>query len=175
VHQQRQTQRQTQRQQRQTTLFDFSPIHYFTAPLNEIEIDSNSIIPQNPITTLTSTLLLNDILQLMQDPRLFQTIPSTLESVPVFPSLEKIEDATCLRAAVQSDETQESICGICQDLYTEGQAIRKIHHCSHEFHKSCIDPWFQQNVHCPICRFDIRNHTSASESSTTVRSSQQLP
>jgi hypothetical protein len=28
--------------------------------------------------------------------------------------------------------------------------------CHHTFHKSCIDTWFQENVHCPVCRHDIR-------------------
>jgi hypothetical protein len=80
-----------------------------------------------------------------------------LDPVIVQPTVLQIQNATELKMA---DDTEEAeICSICQDRYTEGQAIRKIKHCDHSFHKSCIDEWFERNVHCPICRYDIRDYT----------------
>jgi hypothetical protein len=49
-------------------------------------------------------------------------------------------------------------CAICQEhTYAEGgnHQWRRLY-CSHQFHIECIDPWLQQNVHCPVCRADIR-------------------
>ncbi len=77
-----------------------------------------------------------------------------MEPVPVVPSQEQIESATTLRGATNADET--AACSICQDTFASGQAIRRIHQCNHEFHRGCIDTWFQTNVHCPMCRCDIR-------------------
>ena len=77
-----------------------------------------------------------------------------LEPVIVSPSQQDIDSATSLRAALAADE--EQACSICQDSYTEGQALRTISHCTHKFHKNCIDIWFERNVRCPVCRYDIR-------------------
>jgi hypothetical protein len=77
-----------------------------------------------------------------------------LEPVVVRPDNETISRTTTLRPARETDENE--VCSICQDCYTEGQAIRSITHCSHMFHKSCIDQWFEGHVHCPVCRYDIR-------------------
>jgi hypothetical protein len=46
-------------------------------------------------------------------------------------------------------------CSICREEYTNGQELRRINNCSHEFHKSCIDTWFNTNITCPICRGNI--------------------
>jgi hypothetical protein len=83
------------------------------------------------------------------------------EPVIVTPSAQQINDATCLKMASTEDEDEQ--CAVCQESYTEGQALRKIHHCGHIFHKNCIDIWFQRNVYCPVCRFDIRDHIVSQE------------
>lgn len=103
---------------------------------------------QRPNTTANSTLmsvLLNAVTNM---PRV------DLEPVVVRPDNQTIDRSTTLRSARESDENE--VCSICQDQYTEGQAIRSLTHCTHIFHKSCIDQWFEGNVHCPVCRFDIR-------------------
>jgi hypothetical protein len=81
---------------------------------------------------------------------------ANLDPVIVHPTTLQIDAATELSMANSQQEGE--LCSICQDRYTEGQAIRKIRHCSHAFHKSCIDEWFERNVHCPICRYDIRDN-----------------
>lgn len=77
-----------------------------------------------------------------------------LDPVVVRPTNDEIAAGTTLRLATRTDE--QDTCAICQDRYTEGQAIRTVNHCHHAFHKGCIDPWFERNVHCPVCRHDIR-------------------
>jgi hypothetical protein len=79
--------------------------------------------------------------------------PATMEPVVVAPSAEQIRNATIVTSMVPSD----AVCSICQDD-DNTESWRIIRHCQHRFHSRCIDEWFRQNVHCPVCRFDIRDH-----------------
>lgn len=76
-----------------------------------------------------------------------------LQPVVVRPTAEQIAANTTVGNLV-SDE--EQTCAICQDVLQPEQEGRKLNHCGHWFHKSCIDTWFDTNVHCPVCRRDIR-------------------
>ena len=79
-----------------------------------------------------------------------------LENVVVQPTAIEIENATRL---YNVNSLQEDICTICQDNI-ESNEVRRIMHCRHYFHRTCIDTWFQTNVHCPTCRYDIRTPNS---------------
>lgn len=113
--------------------------------------------PTDPTGTTTPALdiIMNILQQGFLRPR-GTTQPVNLEPVVVRPTTEQIEHATTLRVATDEDEEQN--CSICQDCFLADQTIRQIIHCEHNFHNTCIDPWFQRNVHCPVCRFDIRDH-----------------
>jgi hypothetical protein len=76
------------------------------------------------------------------------------DPVPIVPSQHHIDTATVVRQATAEDV--EQVCSVCQENYRDGDYIRGIHHCSHSFHMECIDRWFLSNVHCPLCRYDIR-------------------
>lgn len=77
-----------------------------------------------------------------------------MEPVIVRPTPTQIAQATTLHTSIISDN--ETNCSICQEAYAVGQTVRTINHCSHKFHKECVDTWFGRNVHCPDCRYDIR-------------------
>ncbi len=79
-----------------------------------------------------------------------------LNPVVVRPSQEQIDRATVV-STLQSNSAEN--CAICQDNITAQSEQREINHCHHAFHKGCIDTWFQENVHCPVCRHDIREST----------------
>jgi len=56
----------------------------------------------------------------------------------------------------------ENTCSICQDSMRQGEEVRSLNACHHEFHVECIDSWFlRRSVLCPVCRHDIRNPTPA--------------
>jgi hypothetical protein len=78
--------------------------------------------------------------------------------VPVYPSLDNINNATTVYRA---NRRQDDICAICQDEIESNQEMRRVNHCGHYFHRNCIDTWFQGNVHCPTCRHDIRQSAAA--------------
>jgi hypothetical protein len=78
-----------------------------------------------------------------------------MDPVSVAPTEQQIAAATTIQD-VDEEAHNDLICSVCQEGYTTGQLIRKLNHCNHRFHKSCIDPWFRSHVHCPVCRHDIR-------------------
>jgi hypothetical protein len=132
--------------------------------LREVETGNNSAgannvrvrVTTNPQPLQTGGLgnygeILASILTLAPGIQLDETF---MEPVTVAPSQEQVETATYLRGATTSDESSQ--CSICQDNFAPGHAIRRIRHCNHEFHRTCIDTWFQSNTHCPMCRWDIR-------------------
>lgn len=76
-----------------------------------------------------------------------------LQPVVVRPTAEQINANTTVGSLVSETETA---CAICQDTLTSDQEGRKLNACGHWFHKPCIDTWLSGNVHCPVCRHDIR-------------------
>jgi hypothetical protein len=85
-----------------------------------------------------------------------------MDPVPVVPSEHQIQLATSLHRATVANELVT--CSICQDNFTSGEEVRRINHCNHEFHRRCIDTWFQTNVACPMCRWDIRSQEGGESS-----------
>ena len=91
---------------------------------------------------------------------------SWLDPIPIRPTNQDLTQNTTV--SVLPIDTDNN-CSVCQDTLLQGATVRKINHCGHIFHRSCIDIWFQTNVHCPTCRHDIRRRsTSLSNSSTNT-------
>lgn len=76
-----------------------------------------------------------------------------MQPVVVRPTVEQIAANTTLGNLVSDTE---HACAICQDSLQSEQEGRKLNACGHWFHKNCIDTWLSGNVHCPVCRHDIR-------------------
>jgi hypothetical protein len=79
------------------------------------------------------------------------------QDIIVHASQELIDSGSTLRTL--STDLEES-CSICQDRMRQGENIRRLNACQHEFHGACVDNWFlQRSVLCPVCRHDIRDPT----------------
>jgi hypothetical protein len=78
-----------------------------------------------------------------------------LDPVPVLPTRQQIHAATDMGIA-----TTDTTCVICQETVSSATRIRGCGHC---FHAACIDEWFTLNTRCPVCRHDIRNLQSGSD------------
>jgi len=109
-----------------------------TTPINQ---------PTNDINTLLGPL--TNIVNLLYPPT---NASNFLEPVIVRPSQEQIINNTTIVELSNNTE----VCAICQETMIDGN-IRRINYCRHTFHDACIREHFENNVRCPICRFDIRN------------------
>jgi hypothetical protein len=84
-----------------------------------------------------------------------QQLQTQMEEQSEIPTEAQIESASILTSLEPPSDVE---CSICQDHsgpnnQTEWRILR---HCNHQFHRLCIDTWFQRNAHCPVCRHDIR-------------------
>ncbi len=103
------------------------------------------------------------------------TVPlNFFDSVPIVPTQAQIVAASSI-CTIGTDiglsaNLADNLCSICQDNYTTGDVVRTINHCGHMYHRTCIDRWFLSNVHCPLCRHDIRISGAPSAVSSAVSS-----
>lgn len=65
--------------------------------------------------------------------------PSLITSLPIF--LYKKNDP--------HDDIIE--CSICLSIIEDGELVRVLPNCRHNFHAECIDKWFNCHSTCPIC------------------------
>ena len=92
-------------------------------------------------------------------PRIGRTngINSLFQDVVIHASEEIIDRGSTLSTL---DTDLDDNCPICQDHMRQGELIRKLNVCNHQFHKACVDNWFlNDSVLCPTCRHDIRQPT----------------
>jgi hypothetical protein len=88
-----------------------------------------------------------------------------------------------MNAAVETvqynEDMAEERCPITLENFIVGENICRIRHCRHIFKPTGLMLWFQRNVRCPVCRYDIRTYhsrteTTASELPEPTRSSNQI-
>ena len=111
-----------------------------------------------PVTSLTRNYRIPVVMPNLNNGR--TAMEQFLQPVIVHPTPEQIAANTTLGNLVS--DTEHS-CAICQDALTSEQEGRKLNACGHWFHKNCIDTWLGTNVHCPVCRHDIREPATHSE------------
>jgi len=88
--------------------------------------------------------------------REFNTNNVLYEPVVVRPNSLQIENAT---EYIQfTNELPHSACPISLEAFQEGERVCRIIHCGHIFKEGGIREWFQRNVRCPVCRYDIRTY-----------------
>ena len=88
----------------------------------------------------------------------FQNFLNTTEIVS--PTNEQIQNASRIIRYGSIVNPLSQSCPISLDEFQENNMVRQLLHCGHLFHQTQFDEWFQNNVRCPVCRYDIRNYTS---------------
>jgi hypothetical protein len=116
--------------------------------LNETQHQRQS--RQRPATPFNSDLLnLSELLN--------ETLRNFNNPVVVRPTETEIANATRQVAFGDIQSPKNTSCPICLDTFEPETTVTQIIHCEHLFSTTEINRWFQTNVKCPVCRYDIRN------------------
>jgi hypothetical protein len=130
-----------------------------TSAINPVSLLSAfEFTDDDDINGFSESILTNVLTQFLRPSSLLNPT-SNLEPVIVRPTQTQIDESTEL---ITNSTNLTDACAICQDDFPSGSQIRKIKYCGHQFHKNCIDQWFQRNVKCPVCRHDIRQEINSS-------------
>ena len=89
-------------------------------------------------------------------------------NVIVRPTSEQIQNATRLVRYTDINNPISLYCPISLDVFNNNDEVRQILHCGHIFHQSQFQEWFQNNVRCPVCRYDIRNYRPLSTTNEPI-------
>ncbi|CAN6680511.1 unnamed protein product [Malus baccata var. baccata] len=68
-----------------------------------------------------------------------------------------VKESPCSHEAIGSlsSLSKDEVCCVCLSRLVEGEDMRVLP-CLHEFHKVCVDKWFDAcQTTCPLCRFPV--------------------
>lgn len=88
---------------------------------------------------------------------------NTFEDVIVRPTNQQIAVATERIRFTETSVYNNTSCPITLEPFEDGEQVCRIIHCAHLFKPAAISDWFQRNVRCPVCRYDIRNFNPEEE------------
>lgn len=92
---------------------------------------------------------------------------SFYENITVAPTREQVENSTRIVQFSEITTPINSSCPITLERFDENSSVTQILHCGHIFTPTGIDSWFQSNVRCPVCRYDIRDYRVPPPPATT--------
>jgi len=85
---------------------------------------------------------------------------SLYQNVIVRPTQEQIDIATQLIEYSELMNTNTN-CPITLENFQIGDVVQQIKYCRHSFRPTAIQNWFESNVKCPVCRYDIRSYITS--------------
>ncbi|CAN6563398.1 unnamed protein product [Malus baccata var. baccata] len=69
---------------------------------------------------------------------------------------KKVEEEGLLVSQEFSSLRDDEVCCVCLSRLSEGEEDMRVLPCLHEFHKVCVDKWFDAcRMTCPLCRFPV--------------------
>jgi hypothetical protein len=81
-------------------------------------------------------------------------------TVIIRPTNQQIENASRLVSYSEIQNPNSEACPISLERFNPTDQVRQINHCGHIFLPNEFNEWFQTNVRCPVCRYDIRNNNN---------------
>jgi len=141
------------------------PIYDYNRPINP------SIYTNNPINNPNNIFRNNDISSF------FSNFLNT--TVPVRPTSEQLQNASRIIRYGDIVSPLSETCPISLERFEENDIVRQLIPCGHLFCQSQFQEWFENNVRCPVCRYDIRNYVSSNRNQNNNNNinsvSEQIP
>lgn len=117
--------------------------------VNHTQSQSTSSPSQNTISNILQTLLTR--------------IPVTQahsHTADRPPTQVEIQSATRVVTYGEIENPINNECPISHEPFENNDDVTQICHCGHIFHTEGIRQWFRSGHQCPVCRHDIRNHST---------------
>ena len=108
--------------------------------------------------------IMNNIFNDISNSSLQNFLSSTVD---VRPSPEQLEQATQQLLFNTIENPLNITCPITQIDFADNDIVTQLIYCKHIFYTNAIFRWFNRNVHCPLCRNDIRDNTQYNDIETT--------
>eukprot|EP00250_Pteridium_aquilinum_P005654 c15719_g1_i1 orf=595-1119(+) len=70
------------------------------------------------------------------------------------------ETASKLPWPASTLKEKDTQCPICLNDFKNGEKIRVLPQCNHEFHIKCVDAWLCDHPSCPTCRHDLTSQSA---------------
>ncbi|CAF2294103.1 unnamed protein product, partial [Brassica napus] len=125
---------------------------------NNNTIDAGAVVPMSSATTPSTTfpgttITSNSTFIIIDPPPPFPAPPRSIDFTPI----KLIFAVPALVYSYQTNHSEEigNECTLCKSVLAEGEEIRQLSACKHEFHVSCIEEWLQTRSNCPNCRADV--------------------
>lgn len=93
-----------------------------------------------------------------------------LQNVPIIPSEEEILNSTRIVRYETIINPLNEACPISLDRFQPEDYVTQINYCGHIFKSEELNSWFNNNVRCPVCRYDIRSNNQTQNSRRTINS-----
>jgi len=100
-----------------------------------------------------------------------ELIQNFFAPIEVFPTTSQIENATRIVRYSDIVRPNNMSCPISLEPFRDDEYVSVIRFCNHIFNTNQLQRWFERNCRCPVCRYDIRNYSSNSDSNSSSDSS----
>ncbi|KAM0863187.1 hypothetical protein ACQ4PT_044761 [Festuca glaucescens] len=67
----------------------------------------------------------------------------------------------CAAAGSAAAPPADDVCAICLGEFEDGEKVRVLPRCGHEFHVRCVDTWLASRDSCPTCRDSVLSGAAA--------------
>lgn len=95
-------------------------------------------------------------------------------TVVIRPTDEQIQNASRLIRYGSIENPLSETCPISLEEFNDNDEVRQLLPCGHIFHQNQFQEWFQTNVRCPVCRYDIRNYRSLSRRNNSTSANNNI-
>jgi hypothetical protein len=103
-----------------------------------------------------------------------ENLQNLSEPVIVRPSNIEIQNSTINTTFNSIVSPINSSCPISLERFEGNTEVSQIIHCGHVFNRADLSVWFERNVRCPVCRYDIRRYSRRSRTSRQESQSENL-
>jgi hypothetical protein len=96
----------------------------------------------------------------LSNPTISNLFYTFFDPIEIFPTSSQIETATRVVRFGDIIRPLNSECPISLENFNDNDQVLIIRHCNHVFSNTGLTSWFRSSCRCPVCRYDIRNHSS---------------